>query len=73
MAAETPPTAPVALAALLADRELDLRRLAGPAEAEVHGVHASEMADPSPYLLGGELLLTAGAGLTGAGAASDSA
>ncbi|MEW1639633.1 PucR family transcriptional regulator [Streptomyces sp. NPDC093801] len=66
MAAEAPPTAPVALAALLADRELGLRRLAGPAEAEVHGVHASEMADPSPYLLGGELLLTAGSGLAGA-------
>ncbi|MFK0255600.1 helix-turn-helix domain-containing protein [Streptomyces sp. NPDC090445] len=53
---------PVALGALLGDRELGLRHLAGPAEAWVHGVHASEMADPSPYLLGGELLLTAGAG-----------
>ncbi|MFI8276361.1 PucR family transcriptional regulator [Streptomyces sp. NPDC085929] len=67
MEASSPPTPPVALAALLADRELGLHRLAGPAEAEVHGVHASEMADPSPYLLGGELLLTAGAGLTDAG------
>ncbi|MEV7444759.1 helix-turn-helix domain-containing protein [Streptomyces sp. NPDC091204] len=61
--APPPPTAPVALGALLPDRELGLRHLAGPAEADVHGVHASEMADPSPYLLGGELLLTAGAGL----------
>ncbi|MFZ3497753.1 helix-turn-helix domain-containing protein [Streptomyces sp. 5.8] len=60
---EAPPTPPVALARLLADHELGLRHLAGPAEAELHGVHASEMADPSPYLLGGELLLTAGAGL----------
>ncbi|MGP3686146.1 PucR family transcriptional regulator [Streptomyces sp. IBSNAI002] len=60
------PTPPVALGRLLADAELGLRPLAGPAEAEVHGVHASEMADPSPYLLGGELLLTAGAGLAGA-------
>ncbi|KIF03246.1 hypothetical protein PL81_25385, partial [Streptomyces sp. RSD-27] len=68
MALEAPPTAPVALAALLADRELGLRRLAGPEGAEVHGVHASEMADPSPYLLGGELLLTAGSGLAGAAA-----
>ncbi|MFD8143447.1 helix-turn-helix domain-containing protein [Streptomyces sp. NPDC059708] len=68
MAPEAPPTAPVALAALLADRELGLRRLAGPAGAEVHGVHASEMPDPSPYLLGGELLLTAGSGLAGADA-----
>ncbi|MGW6691182.1 PucR family transcriptional regulator [Streptomyces sp. NPDC054961] len=63
---EAPPTPPVALGLLLADHELGLRQLAGPAVGEVHGVHASEMADPSPYLLGGELLLTAGAGLAGA-------
>ncbi|MFJ3519926.1 PucR family transcriptional regulator [Streptomyces sp. NPDC090131] len=50
-----PPTPAVGVAAL------GLRRLAGPAEAEIHGVHASEMDDPTPYLLGGELLLTAGA------------
>ncbi|MEU9160227.1 PucR family transcriptional regulator [Streptomyces sp. NPDC048424] len=62
-AAPSPPTTPVPLGVLLPDRELGLRHLAGPAEADVHGVHASEMADPSPYLLGGELLLTAGAGL----------
>ncbi|MEV7613364.1 helix-turn-helix domain-containing protein [Streptomyces sp. NPDC089799] len=60
---------PIALAALLADRSLGLRLLAGPAEAELLGVHASEMADPSPYLLGSELLLTAGAGLAPAGGA----
>ncbi|MET9852615.1 helix-turn-helix domain-containing protein [Streptomyces sp. NPDC006450] len=66
---EAPPSPPVALGRLLADHELGLRHLAGPAEAELHGVHASEMADPSPYLLGGELLLTAGAGLAGAGPA----
>ncbi|GAA2940627.1 hypothetical protein GCM10011428_69150 [Streptomyces violaceus] len=30
------------------------------ADAVVHWVHTSEMADPYPYLLGGELLLTAG-------------
>ncbi|MGR4878952.1 helix-turn-helix domain-containing protein [Streptomyces sp. LARHCF249] len=63
---EAPPTPPVPLGALLPDRELGLRHLAGPAEADVHGVHASEMADPSPYLLGGELLLTAGAALADA-------
>ncbi|MCY0930313.1 helix-turn-helix domain-containing protein [Streptomyces sp. H27-H1] len=63
---EAPPTPPVALGRLLADHGLGLRHLAGPAEGEVHGVHASEMADPSPYLLGGELLLTAGEGLAGA-------
>lgn len=66
---DAPPTPPVALGRLLADQDLGLRHLAGPAEAELHGVHASEMADPSPYLLGGELLLTAGAGLAGAGIA----
>ncbi|MFE5540159.1 helix-turn-helix domain-containing protein [Streptomyces sp. NPDC056492] len=65
-----PPTPAVPLGALLGDRELGLRHLAGPAEAEVRGVHASEMADPSPYLLGGELLLTAGAG-TGLGPDAD--
>ncbi|MER5931234.1 PucR family transcriptional regulator [Streptomyces sp. NPDC002054] len=57
----TPPTPPVGLGALLGERELGLRLVAGPPEAAVHGVHASEMADPTPYLLGGELLLTAGA------------
>ncbi|MFD3543964.1 PucR family transcriptional regulator ligand-binding domain-containing protein, partial [Streptomyces sp. NPDC058662] len=68
-----PPVAPVALGALLADRELGLRLLAGPAEAEVHGVHASEMADPTPYLLGGELLLTAGAAPAGAAVDAEAA
>ncbi|MFF6913078.1 helix-turn-helix domain-containing protein [Streptomyces sp. NPDC012466] len=57
-----PPTPPVALSALLAREDLALRRIAGPpAEGVVvHWVHTSEMADPYPYLLGGELLLTAG-------------
>ncbi|MER6444741.1 PucR family transcriptional regulator [Streptomyces venezuelae] len=63
-----PLTPTVLLDGLLAERALGLRHLAGPRTAEVHGVHASEMADPSPYLLGGELLLTAGAALTEAGA-----
>lgn len=61
--AAAPPTPPVPLAALLADQELGLRQLAGPPAAEgavVHMVHTSEMADPYPYLLGGELLLSAG-------------
>ncbi|KAA6217779.1 PucR family transcriptional regulator [Streptomyces filamentosus] len=56
----TPPAPPVPLAALLARRELGLRLLAGPGDVALHWVHASEMADPYPYLLGGELLLTAG-------------
>ncbi|MFB7930951.1 PucR family transcriptional regulator ligand-binding domain-containing protein [Streptomyces sp. NPDC056039] len=57
-----PPTPPVLLTSLLAREDLSLRRIAGPKDAGtvVHWVHTSEMADPYPYLLGGELLLTAG-------------
>ncbi|MDR6978653.1 hypothetical protein J2X68_005379 [Streptomyces sp. 3330] len=57
-----PPTPPVPLAALLAREDLALRQIAGPADpgAVLHGAHTSEMSDPYPYLLGGELLLTAG-------------
>ncbi|QCD56057.1 helix-turn-helix domain-containing protein [Streptomyces hawaiiensis] len=58
----TPPTPPVPLTALLAREDLALRHIAGPSAegVVVHWVHTSEMADPYPYLLGGELLLTAG-------------
>ncbi|SFY50414.1 PucR family transcriptional regulator [Streptomyces sp. F-1] len=61
-AAPVPPTPPVPLSALLARDDLALRRIAGPGGADVviHWAHTSEMADPYPYLLGGELLLTAG-------------
>ncbi|MFJ2087892.1 PucR family transcriptional regulator [Streptomyces sp. NPDC087901] len=59
-----PPTPPVPLTGLLALEELGLRRIAGPADAELLWVHTSEMADPYPYLLGGELLLSAGVLLT---------
>ncbi|MER5430683.1 helix-turn-helix domain-containing protein [Streptomyces sp. NPDC002588] len=57
-----PLTPPVSLASLLAREDLALRQIAGPAGpgTVLHGAHASEMADPYPYLLGGELLLTAG-------------
>lgn len=57
-----PPTPPIPLSALLAREDLALRRIAGPDDpgTVVHWVHTSEMADPYPYLLGGELLLTAG-------------
>ncbi len=55
-----PPTPPIPLAELLAREELGLRRIAGPADADLLWVHTSEMADPYPYLLGGELLLSAG-------------
>src|SRR4051812_47664201 len=43
-------------------RELDLRLVAGKAGAErpVRWVHISELADPTPWLSGGELLLTTG-------------
>ncbi|MEW2298988.1 helix-turn-helix domain-containing protein [Streptomyces sp. NPDC006655] len=57
-----PPTPGVPLAALLTREDLALRRIAGPSDPSlvVHAAHTSEMADPYPYLLGGELLLTAG-------------
>ncbi|MEW2401001.1 PucR family transcriptional regulator [Streptomyces sp. NPDC046862] len=57
-----PPTPPVPLSALLAREDLALRRIAGPVAPDtvIHWAHTSEMADPYPYLLGGELLLTAG-------------
>ncbi|MFJ9706890.1 helix-turn-helix domain-containing protein [Streptomyces sp. NPDC101234] len=58
----TPPTPAVPLAALLAREDLALRQIAGPCDPSlvIHAAHTSEMADPYPYLLGGELLLTAG-------------
>ncbi|MFD4631456.1 PucR family transcriptional regulator ligand-binding domain-containing protein [Streptomyces sp. NPDC058284] len=63
-----PPTPPVPLAALLARDDLGLRQIAGPdaraAGTAVQWVHTSEMRDPYPYLLGGELLLTAGVHIT---------
>ncbi|MET9926235.1 MULTISPECIES: PucR family transcriptional regulator [unclassified Streptomyces] len=62
--APQPPAPPIPLTELLASKELGLRRIAGPAEAELLWVHTSEMADPYPYLLGGELLLSAGVLLT---------
>ncbi|SOE74770.1 PucR C-terminal helix-turn-helix domain-containing protein [Streptomyces sp. OV198] len=57
-----PPTPPVPLSALLAREDLGLRHIAGPVAPDtvIHWAHTSEMADPYPYLLGGELLLTAG-------------
>lgn len=56
-----PSTPPVPLADLLARTDLGLHQIAGPREGvAIHWVHTSEMADPVPYLLGGEMLLTAG-------------
>ncbi|MFE6283306.1 helix-turn-helix domain-containing protein [Streptomyces sp. NPDC057877] len=66
--ADLPPTPAVPLSDLLARADLALRQIAGPAASGVaiHGAHSSEMADPYPYLLGGELLLTAGTHVPGA-------
>ncbi|MFD6274846.1 PucR family transcriptional regulator ligand-binding domain-containing protein [Streptomyces sp. NPDC060209] len=61
-----PPAPPIPLAELLGREELGLRRIAGPEHADLLWVHTSEMADPYPYLLGGELLLTAGVQLADA-------
>src|SRR3954468_21978808 len=46
-------------------RDLELELLAGDdaADAPVRWVHISELADPTPWLSGGELLLTTGMGL----------
>ncbi|MFE3635110.1 PucR family transcriptional regulator [Streptomyces cellostaticus] len=62
VAPAVPPTPPVALSALLSREDLALRQIAGPSGPSlvIHAAHTSEMADPYPYLLGGELLLTAG-------------
>ncbi|MFI5687206.1 PucR family transcriptional regulator ligand-binding domain-containing protein [Streptomyces sp. NPDC051636] len=62
VAPAVPPTPPVPLSALLAREDLGLRQIAGPSDPGIviHWAHTSEMADPYPYLLGGELLLTAG-------------
>ncbi|MFB7456504.1 PucR family transcriptional regulator [Streptomyces sp. NPDC056188] len=70
LAPAVPPTPPIPLSALLAREDLALRRIAGPAgpDTAIHWAHTSEMADPYPYLLGGELLLTAGVHVTPADA-----
>lgn len=53
--------ASVPLGVLLADPSLGLRQVAGPAgERRVGTVGTTEIEDPTPYLVGGELLLTAG-------------
>lgn len=55
---------PVTLGQLVADRSLGLRVLAGDEALDrpVGWVHVSELADPTPFLEGGELLLTIGLG-----------
>ncbi|SDP05793.1 PucR family transcriptional regulator [Actinacidiphila guanduensis] len=53
---------PLTLSALAQHTSLRLRVLAGAdrLDAQVRWVHTSELADPAPYLEGGELLLTTG-------------
>ncbi|MFD9410586.1 helix-turn-helix domain-containing protein [Streptomyces sp. NPDC059989] len=49
------------LATLLADPELGLEQIAGPVDDRLIGTAGTtEVEDPAPYLIGGELLLTAG-------------
>ncbi|MGW3285582.1 PucR family transcriptional regulator ligand-binding domain-containing protein [Streptomyces sp. NPDC001002] len=51
----------VPLSVLLADPALALRQVAGPVgDQRVSTVGTTEIEDPTPYLVGGELLLTAG-------------
>lgn len=64
---------PSTLRSLLADRTLGLRVLAGGRpgnglDQPVTWVHVSELDDPTPFLAGGELLLTTGLGI---GASTD--
>jgi PucR family transcriptional regulator, purine catabolism regulatory protein len=65
---------PVRLAALLRQPSLGLEVLAAPEalDREVSWVHTSELVDPTPYLEGGELLLTLGMWLGSAPAAGRS-
>src|SRR3954453_14614980 len=50
-------------------RELELEPAAGEAglDRPVRWVHISELVDPTPWLSGGELLLTTGMGIVGGG------
>lgn len=48
---------------LLAQPELDLRLVVGDASGDVSWAHASDLEDPTPWLKGGELLMTTGSQL----------
>jgi PucR family transcriptional regulator, purine catabolism regulatory protein len=50
----------IRLGTLLADPSLGLRLLTGPAEVELGWTHSSDLADPTPFLEVGNLLLTTG-------------
>jgi purine catabolism regulator len=51
---------------LIADLELELAAGSGSADRRIRWVHISELEDPTPWLTGGELLLTTGIQLSGA-------
>jgi purine catabolism regulator len=57
----------VTIASLLSDSSLDLRvaTSSAPVDRPVSWVHVSELTDPTPFLDGGELLLTTGLSLVG--------
>src|ERR671916_652977 len=59
------PPVPVTVATLLgsASLELTLHTRSAPVDRAVSWVHVSELADPTPFLAGGELLLTTGLAL----------
>ncbi|WP_089248298.1 PucR family transcriptional regulator [Rhodococcoides kyotonense] len=64
----------VSIAWLLAQKDLELTHRGGPTRGSraVSFVHATELSDPSPWLSGGELVLTTGLGLdSGAEASGD--
>ncbi|MEU9256116.1 helix-turn-helix domain-containing protein [Streptomyces sp. NPDC048270] len=59
--APAPGSPALPLATLLADPELGLEQIAGPVDDRLIGTAGTtEVEDPAPYLIGGELLLTAG-------------
>jgi purine catabolism regulator len=59
---------PITVADLVAVPSLGLRlhTRGAPVDRRISWVHVSELADPAPFLEGGELLLTTGLGLSGA-------
>src|SRR5438309_4633520 len=59
------PPVPVTIGDLLTQPGLDLRLLTtgAPVDRPLSWVHVSELADPAPFLQGGELLLTTGLAL----------
>jgi purine catabolism regulator len=56
----------LSIESLLAELDLTLATGAENAQASVRWVHSTELLDPTPWLRGGELLLTTGLQLTGA-------